>query len=138
MNKVETFGDWRLDDHGLEYLPGGYWIAAERLGETRHGKPGVSDWALHILGKRWCNPEQFIPALKRAIERHAAKGIDWSATMVAVRKQAYLDLCWDEAERRLGPVVTPHNPLGVMDLEQLDKMGHLAEHLASVGWNGCE
>lgn len=119
-NTVETFGNWCLDDNGLLYTPRGYLIEAARLGEQRRGSNGVSDWALHIFGKRWCNPEEFIPALRRAIERHASNaGIEWPA--------------WQEAERRLKPA-GEHPAFKLIDMDELDKIGELADHLASVGW----
>jgi hypothetical protein len=132
QDTVETFGDWQLDDSGLYHHGQDYMIEANRLGEQRMGAAkGVSDWALHILEKNWVDPEQFIPALKRAIERHPPKtAIDWPATVKAIRKQAYLDVCWQEAERRLG---NPKQIINVMTITD-DVIDKLANHLAAVGW----
>ena len=130
--KEERFGLWTVDDDGMQEA-GGYWIHKSDLGMIR-GNEGVSEWAMQVITKTWCDPETFIPALKRALERHdEMKYINWDATIRTLQRRAYWQMCQEEAERRLyGEGPYSHTMEEAAD--RFEKVRELATTLAEVGW----
>lgn len=116
---TETFGTWTVDDDGLSEVRG-YWINKSDL--VLVDENGASRWIRQVLEKTWADPETFMPALKRAIERHTGPGdVNWDACVMAAQALAYAQICYEEAERR--------NP-GAPDW----RISEEAERLSSVGW----
>lgn len=101
MPEIERFGDWIVDENGLYNETLDYLIEAKRMGETRDGR--ISDWALHMIEKTWVDPEDFVPALKHALERFGyADQIDWGKTIRKLQIDAYEEILQKEAIGRLG------------------------------------
>jgi hypothetical protein len=81
-------------------------IDAARLLQTRAGMDGVSDWALHVASKTWCqNPDDFLEALAEALRVHHAgqTAVDMAATAEAARR------IWARSRRAPGAHVAGPN-----------------------------
>ena len=53
------------------------------------------------IEKTWVEPEDFVPALKFALEHFHCRKIDWGKTLAALQADAYKELVIEEAKRRL-------------------------------------
>jgi hypothetical protein len=54
-----------------------------------------------MIEKTWVEPEDFVPALKFALEHFQCRKIDWDKTLAALQADAYKELVTEEAKRRL-------------------------------------
>jgi hypothetical protein len=54
-----------------------------------------------MIEKTWVEPEDFVPALKFALEHFRCEKIDWDKTLAALQADAYEEIVTKEAERRL-------------------------------------
>jgi hypothetical protein len=96
---AKSFGDWIVDERGLYNEEMDYLVEANRICEEREA--GTPKWALQLIEKTWVEPEDFVPALKFALEHFRCGNIDWEKTLAALQADAYEEIVTEEARRRL-------------------------------------
>jgi hypothetical protein len=96
---MKRIGDWVVDATGLYNETMDYLIPAKGLCEARDC--GVSEWAQHMIEKTWVEPEDFVPALRYALDQFSCTDVDWSKTLQWLQANAYQELASAEAKRRL-------------------------------------
>ena len=78
---------WSVTEHGIECRDGTYYIAADRLTETR-GKEGIPTWPPHVCGKTWVDAPDFCTAFIVALALHGHGDFFTPADLERATKEA--------------------------------------------------
>jgi hypothetical protein len=86
--------EWVVTAYGIESLALPYTIQRSRLAETCEDDPTLSDWILHMSGKRWVDIRAFAEAFERALRIHRPRGarrIDIAKSVQVALEERWLD-----------------------------------------------
>jgi len=65
MGKIEHYGNWYVEENGYLYYKD-QMKPVEIMYDLDEKRLKEQDWILHMLEKRWCNMNDFIPAYLHA------------------------------------------------------------------------
>jgi hypothetical protein len=121
---------WTVDADGIYCPEHDYFIKADRLGETRPGRPGNPhdgwpDWPMHLAEKPWVDIDDFLAAFAVALALHGRRfkrefirgAFDWARR--EHKSGAEIDRHCRDIEREMK--MTPHEPVNAAVLDQIVK-----------------